>query len=183
MSTFLRLRSNPACNIEDGPPLSSLLGDSRSVSPEGPYFMAVPSRSLTLASPSAAIGVQAGSISARESRRIRLLRHGVVDRPELRGRRGRGAEGVEGGQQALGNERLRVLLGLPHLDYPPAAVRARASGVEDAAGGLLQAEPLADTVVDLLRTLGVVDHHRDRHGLLLPRRLWPGGLTEPRRTL
>ncbi|MCA1698880.1 MAG: hypothetical protein LC790_08275, partial [Actinobacteria bacterium] len=25
---------NPACNIEDGPPLSSLLGDSRSVSPE-----------------------------------------------------------------------------------------------------------------------------------------------------
>src|SRR5688572_15541017 len=33
-SSFLRLRSNPACNIEHGPPLSSLLGDSRSVSPE-----------------------------------------------------------------------------------------------------------------------------------------------------
>ena len=34
-STFFRLRSNPACNIEVGPPLSSLLGDSRSVSPKG----------------------------------------------------------------------------------------------------------------------------------------------------
>ena len=33
-STLRRDRSNPACNVEDGPPLSSLLGDSRSVSPE-----------------------------------------------------------------------------------------------------------------------------------------------------
>jgi hypothetical protein len=44
-STFLRLRSNPACNIEGGSPLSSLLGDSRRVSPERPVFMAVQSSS------------------------------------------------------------------------------------------------------------------------------------------
>jgi hypothetical protein len=46
MSILFRLRSNPACNIEVGPPLSSLLGDSRSVSPEGPSFMAVQGRRL-----------------------------------------------------------------------------------------------------------------------------------------
>ena len=38
-STLRRLRSNPACNIEDGPPLSSLLGDSGRVT-RGPFFMA-----------------------------------------------------------------------------------------------------------------------------------------------
>ena len=43
-SSFLfRLRSSPTCNIEVGPPLRSLLGDSRSVSPVGPFFMAVQS--------------------------------------------------------------------------------------------------------------------------------------------
>src|SRR6266511_5308808 len=45
-SSFLRLRSNPACNIEDAPPLSSLLGDSRSVSPEGALLHGSPKRNL-----------------------------------------------------------------------------------------------------------------------------------------
>jgi hypothetical protein len=73
-----------------------------------------------------------------------LLRDVVVDGPDLWARRGWGADRFEGGQEALGDELLRLRLGLPDLDYPPAAVRARAGGVEDAAGRLLQAEPLAD---------------------------------------
>src|SRR5215216_4885767 len=44
ISSFLRLRSNPACNIEDGPPLSSLLGDNRSVSPEEALLHGSPTR-------------------------------------------------------------------------------------------------------------------------------------------
>jgi hypothetical protein len=45
-STLRRLRSNPACNIEVGPPLRSLLGDSRSVSPEGALLHGSPKRNL-----------------------------------------------------------------------------------------------------------------------------------------
>ena len=43
-STLFRLRSNPACKIEVGPPLSSLLGNSRSVSPEGALLHGSPKR-------------------------------------------------------------------------------------------------------------------------------------------
>src|SRR5215207_983966 len=46
-STLRRDRSNPACNIEDGPPLSSLLGDSRSVSPEGALLHGSPKQACS----------------------------------------------------------------------------------------------------------------------------------------
>src|SRR5919204_5376941 len=98
---------------------------------------------------------------ARSRRDLAALRHVAVDRPELGGRGRRSASRLEGGQQALVYEPLRLLLRLPDLDHPPAALRAWPGSVEDAAGGLLQAELLADPLVDLLRALGVVDHHRD----------------------
>jgi hypothetical protein len=50
-STFLRLRSNPACNIEAGPPLNSPLGDSRSVPPEGALLHGSPLRASREAEP------------------------------------------------------------------------------------------------------------------------------------
>src|SRR5919206_4306468 len=86
------------------------------------------------------------------------LRHVVVHRPEL-GRRGRGgADRLEGGPQTF-DEPLRVLLRLPDLDHSPAAVRTGTGDVEDPAGGPLQAEPLADPVIGLLRALGIVHQH------------------------
>jgi hypothetical protein len=73
----------------------------------------------------------------------------VVHGPELRRRRRCSADRLEGRQQALLEEPLRVLLRLPDLDHPPAAIRARSGDVEDAACRLLQAELLADGVVAL----------------------------------
>src|SRR5215211_5201399 len=98
---------------------------------------------------------------ARSRLDLAALRHVAVDGPELGGRGRSSASRLEGGHEALVNEPLRLLLRLPDLDHPPAAVWARPGSVEDAAGGLLQAEFLADVLVDLLRALGVVDHHRD----------------------
>jgi hypothetical protein len=84
-STFLRLRSNPACNIEVGPPLSSLLGDSRSVSPEGALLHGSPKRLFALA-------CEAGGPSTASSTAIQrfAMMHetaiGVVSRRDTRGR-------------------------------------------------------------------------------------------------
>src|SRR5919197_6196247 len=61
---------------------------------------------------------------ARSRRDLAALRHVAVDRPELGGRGRRSASRLEGGQQALVNEPLRLLLRLPDLEHPPASVRA-----------------------------------------------------------
>ena len=54
-------QSKPTCNIEDGPPLSSLLGDSRSVSPEEALLHGSPKRERPpLAAPAGSIWTQAG---------------------------------------------------------------------------------------------------------------------------
>jgi len=76
MSIFFRLRSNPACNIEDGPPLSSLLGDSRSVSPEeallhgSPYLRDAP----TVVAPSVGREVEPWSERRERAADLRLIR-------------------------------------------------------------------------------------------------------------
>src|SRR6266498_3063848 len=62
-SSFLRLRSNPACNIEVGPPLSSLLGDSRSVSPEGALLHGSPSRACREARPGPSLAGESSSFA------------------------------------------------------------------------------------------------------------------------
>ena len=64
-STFFRLRSNPACNIEDGPPLSSLLGDSRSVSPEEALLHGSPLRESPRDAPALFAGVLPSPVASR----------------------------------------------------------------------------------------------------------------------
>src|SRR6188474_406198 len=84
--------------------------------------------------------------------RRRLLLHRVVHGPELTpGRRARDAERLQGRKEALLEEPVRLLLGLPHLDHAPASVRARPRDVKDAARRLFQPELGTDLLVDLLR--------------------------------
>src|SRR5215218_4618515 len=96
------------------------------------------------------------------------LPHRVVDGPELaRRRRAVDPELPQRGDEPLLEEAARLLLRLPHLDHAPAAVRARARDVEDAARWPLQPEMRPDLFVDLLRALRVVHHHWDCHDFLL----------------
>src|SRR6266511_270880 len=96
------------------------------------------------------------------------LPHRVVDGPELASRR-RAVEPKRPHRwdEPLLEEAARLLLRLPHLDHAPATVRARPRDVEDAACRLLQPDLRANLLVDLLRALGVVDHHCDCHDFLL----------------
>src|SRR5215207_4208584 len=71
-STLRRDRSNPACNIEDGPPLSSLLGDSRSVSPEGAFLHGSPKRASRATEPRGSL-VEEGERLGAAVGRLRCL--------------------------------------------------------------------------------------------------------------
>jgi hypothetical protein len=80
---------------------------------------------------------------------------------------GLGPEGFERRLEALVEEPVCVLFGLPDVDDAKGAVRARPGDVADAPCGLLGAELALDLVVVLRRSFGVVDQHCDRHVRLL----------------
>src|ERR687897_3391697 len=91
----------------------------------------------------------------------------VVYAPHFRRWRRRGAHDLRRRENAVLEEALRVVLGLPDLDHAPAAGRARPREVEDATGRPLQSDQRPQPLVDLLRAVGVVHDHRDRHFDLL----------------